>query len=63
MVKLKSKVAFVTGCNGISGNAIVEHLIRTPKTEWSKIIITSRRPLAAYVSHDVVYLSWLSTVN
>ncbi|KAJ4988552.1 NAD dependent epimerase dehydratase family protein [Stagonosporopsis vannaccii] len=46
MVKLATKVAFVTGCNGISGNAIVEHLIRTPKSEWSKIVITSRRPLA-----------------
>jgi len=30
----KAKVAFVTGVNGISGNALVEHLIRTPKTEW-----------------------------
>ncbi|KAJ5080948.1 hypothetical protein N7456_013658 [Penicillium angulare] len=39
------KVAFVTGANGISGNALVEHLIRTPKTEWSKIVISSRRPL------------------
>ncbi|CAG8228947.1 unnamed protein product [Penicillium salamii] len=39
------KVAFVTGANGISGHAIVEHLIRTPESEWSKIIITSRRPL------------------
>lgn len=34
MVKLVGKVAFVTGCNGISGNAIVEHLIRTPKSDW-----------------------------
>jgi len=30
----QTKVAFVAGANGISGNAIVEHLIRTPKTEW-----------------------------
>jgi hypothetical protein len=28
------KVAFVAGVNGVSGNAIVEHLIRKPKTEW-----------------------------
>lgn len=34
MVQLTSKVAFVTGANGISGNAIVEHLIRTPENEW-----------------------------
>ena len=30
----KRKVAFVTGANGISGNAIVEHLIRQPRSEW-----------------------------
>lgn len=28
------KVAFVTGGNGISGNALVEHLIRQPEHEW-----------------------------
>lgn len=31
---MESKVALVAGANGISGNAIVEHLIRTPKEEW-----------------------------
>ena len=30
----KPKVAFVAGCNGVSGNAIVEYLIRQPKDEW-----------------------------
>ncbi|KAF2127630.1 NAD-dependent epimerase/dehydratase [Dothidotthia symphoricarpi CBS 119687] len=45
MVQLKSKVALVTGANGLSGNAIIEHLIRTPKEEFSKIITTSRSPL------------------
>ncbi|PYH28648.1 SDR family oxidoreductase [Aspergillus neoniger CBS 115656] len=45
MSPLPQKVAFVTGANGISGYAIVEHLIRQPKHEWSKIIVTSRRPL------------------
>ncbi|RDH30338.1 hypothetical protein BDQ94DRAFT_161388 [Aspergillus welwitschiae] len=45
MSPLPEKVAFVTGANGISGHAIVEHLIRQPKQEWSKIIVTSRRPL------------------
>ncbi|GIJ85085.1 hypothetical protein Asppvi_003940 [Aspergillus pseudoviridinutans] len=39
------KVALVTGANGISGFAIIEHLVRQPKEEWSKIIVTSRRPL------------------
>ncbi|GIZ43046.1 hypothetical protein CKM354_000629000 [Cercospora kikuchii] len=36
------RVAFVTGCSGISGNAIVEYLIRQPKSEWSRIVVTSR---------------------
>ncbi|RDW74616.1 SDR family oxidoreductase [Aspergillus mulundensis] len=40
----KGKVALVTGANGISGHAIVEYLIRTPKNEWSEIIVTSRKP-------------------
>ncbi|KAJ6009000.1 nucleoside-diphosphate-sugar epimerase GsfE [Penicillium canescens] len=42
------KVALVTGVNGISGHAIVEHLIRRPETEWSKIIVTSRSQLQSY---------------
>ena len=29
-----AKVALVTGVNGISGHAIVENLIRQPKSEW-----------------------------
>ncbi|KAF9639239.1 putative nucleoside-diphosphate-sugar epimerase protein [Lasiodiplodia theobromae] len=29
-----AKNAFVSATNGISGYAIVEHLIRTPKSEW-----------------------------
>ncbi|KAL4964291.1 SDR family oxidoreductase [Aspergillus stella-maris] len=37
-----SKVAFVTGANGISGSAIIDHLIKQPAREWSEIIITSR---------------------
>lgn len=28
------KVAFVSGANGISGHAIVEHLLRLPESEW-----------------------------
>ncbi|RDW79235.1 SDR family oxidoreductase [Aspergillus mulundensis] len=39
------KTALVTGANGITGYAIAEHLVRLPKNEWSKIIITSRRPI------------------
>ncbi|KAF4304808.1 putative nucleoside-diphosphate-sugar epimerase protein [Botryosphaeria dothidea] len=44
MAPTPKKTAFVTGANGISGNAIVEHLIREPKPEWERIIITSRTP-------------------
>ncbi|KIW79291.1 hypothetical protein Z517_05903 [Fonsecaea pedrosoi CBS 271.37] len=40
------KVAFVTGANGISGFAIVEHLVRQPESEWSHILVSSRRPMA-----------------
>ncbi|KAB8208680.1 hypothetical protein BDV34DRAFT_210730 [Aspergillus parasiticus] len=48
MSPLSGKVAFVAGANGISGFAIIEHLVRQPKAEWSKIIVTSRRPLAYF---------------
>lgn len=34
MSPLSGKVAFVAGANGISGFAIIEHLVRQPKTEW-----------------------------
>ncbi|GME31383.1 Nad-dependent epimerase dehydratase [Neofusicoccum parvum] len=43
-----AKVAFVSGANGISGHAIVEQLIRKPKTEWRKIVVSSRRALPNY---------------
>ncbi|KAI1741215.1 hypothetical protein F4680DRAFT_71582 [Xylaria scruposa] len=40
-----AKTAFVTGANGISGSAIVEHLCnKTTPNEWESIIITSRSP-------------------
>ncbi|KAH7139958.1 hypothetical protein B0J13DRAFT_586462 [Dactylonectria estremocensis] len=45
-------VAFVTGVNGITGNALVEHLIRRPESEWSKIIITSRRRVSQVFWQD-----------
>lgn len=31
---MTGRVALVTGANGISGNAIIEALIRRPKEEW-----------------------------
>ncbi|KAL2799015.1 hypothetical protein BJX66DRAFT_322507 [Aspergillus keveii] len=52
------KTAFVTGANGITGYAIIDHLIRQPKDEWSKIIITSRRPIkTALIDHRVQFVA------
>ena len=45
MSPLPRLTALITGVNGISGNAIVEHLIRQPRSEWAKIVVTSRKPL------------------
>ncbi|KAJ5869912.1 hypothetical protein N7455_004853 [Penicillium solitum] len=46
-----SKVALITGANGITGSAILEHLAKhTTASEWSRIIITSRSPLKTTVS-------------
>ncbi|KAJ5765253.1 hypothetical protein N7520_004812 [Penicillium odoratum] len=65
-VSSTSKVAFVTGANGISGFSIVEHLVRQPKEQWSKIIVTSRRPLPnAWIDPRVefVAIDFLDTVE
>ncbi|KAF4548074.1 Hypothetical protein D9617_32g091940 [Elsinoe fawcettii] len=48
MTTTRPKIAFVTGCNGVSGNALVEYLIRQPKQEWGRIVVTSRSPLKSY---------------
>ncbi|KAJ5489905.1 hypothetical protein N7453_010730 [Penicillium expansum] len=59
-----SGVAFVAGANGITGHAIVEYLTRRPESEWSKIIITSRRPLNARFTDprvEFVALDFLSS--
>ncbi|KAI5367305.1 Putative NAD(P)-binding domain superfamily [Septoria linicola] len=40
------RIAFITGANGASGNALLEHLVdRTTSEEWSRIVVTSRSPL------------------
>jgi nucleoside-diphosphate-sugar epimerase len=40
-----AKTAFITGANGISGSAIVEHLCNTTTSDdWVSIIVTSRSP-------------------
>jgi nucleoside-diphosphate-sugar epimerase len=44
------KVAFITGGNGITGSAIIQHLVNnTSKEEWSDIIVTSRSPFKTLV--------------
>ena len=44
---MSPKVALVTGANGITGGAIVNYLVtNTTPQEWSRIVVTSRRPLA-----------------
>lgn len=44
------KVAFITGGNGITGSAIIEHLVNnTSKEEWRDIIVTSRSPFKTLV--------------
>ena len=46
-----AKVALITGANGITGSAILEHLVKhTTASEWSRIIISSRSPLKTTVS-------------
>ncbi|KAE8372124.1 hypothetical protein BDV26DRAFT_302213 [Aspergillus bertholletiae] len=41
-----AKVALITGVNGITGSAILDHLVKyTTQQEWKRIIITSRSPL------------------
>ncbi|OAL44489.1 hypothetical protein IQ07DRAFT_684754 [Pyrenochaeta sp. DS3sAY3a] len=54
MSPLPRRVAFVTGANGISGNAIIEHLIREPRASWDKIIVTSRKPTKIFWQDDRV---------
>lgn len=45
-----AKVALITGANGITGSAILEHLAKhTTAYEWSRIIITSRSPIKTTV--------------
>ncbi|KAL2204761.1 hypothetical protein CC79DRAFT_1386556 [Sarocladium strictum] len=47
------KVALITGGNGITGTALIEHLsTKTTKQEWSGIIATSLSPLKTTVKDD-----------
>ncbi|OQE40371.1 hypothetical protein PENCOP_c006G06720 [Penicillium coprophilum] len=45
-----ARTAFITGANGLSGSAIVEHLCNTTTSaDWESIIVTSRSPLKATI--------------
>lgn len=47
------KVAFITGANGITGSALIEHLSHnTGPEEWSRIIATSLSPLKTTVKDE-----------
>ncbi|KAM0302371.1 hypothetical protein ACHAPM_004363 [Fusarium culmorum] len=46
------KVALITGANGITGTALIEHLAATKKDEWSSIIASSLSPLKSRVKDD-----------
>lgn len=46
-----AKVALITGGNGITGSAIIEHLVRTTTAkEWKEIMVTSRSPFKTTVT-------------
>lgn len=48
-----SKVAFITGGNGITGSAILEHLVKhTTSSQWRKIIVTSYSSFVPLVTND-----------
>ncbi|RDW56535.1 NAD(P)-binding protein-13 [Coleophoma cylindrospora] len=48
-----NRVALITGGNGITGSAILEHLVNnTTAKEWSRIIVTSRSPFQTTVCDD-----------
>jgi nucleoside-diphosphate-sugar epimerase len=50
-----SKVAFITGGNGITGTAILEYLVKNSTAkEWSRFIVTSRSPLKTTIKDDRV---------
>lgn len=47
------KVAFITGGNGITGSAILEHLVKhTTSSQWRKIIVTSYSSFVSLVTDD-----------
>lgn len=59
-----AKVAFITGGNGITGSAIIEHLAQTTSNnEWSQIIVTSRSPFKTTVQDPRIRFIALDFTN
>ncbi|CAF4036034.1 unnamed protein product [Rotaria sordida] len=50
-----AKVACVWGANGISGMAMIEILAQQSRSEWSKIISISRRPMLSDIEDDRIH--------
>ncbi|KAK4546398.1 hypothetical protein LTR36_002075 [Oleoguttula mirabilis] len=59
-----TKIAFITGANGISGGAILEYLVNhTTADQWSSIIVTSRSPFKTTVSDPRITFIALDYTN
>jgi hypothetical protein len=63
----QAKVAFVSGGNGINGNAIIEHLIRTSSDDWLEQLLCRiekyrrfqlRLRIIPSADEWVLFLSW-----
>lgn len=56
-----AKTAFITGANGISGSALVEHLCdTTTPDDWSSIIVTSRstfKPPTSFMDPRITFVA------
>jgi hypothetical protein len=48
-------VACVWGANGISGIAMIDVLVKQPRSKWNKIICISRRPTQLDTDDDRIY--------
>ncbi|RGP64965.1 hypothetical protein FSPOR_7579 [Fusarium sporotrichioides] len=67
MAPARGKVAFVAGANGITGNAIIEHLIRKPESECSIALdflnLVELIQRTAALCHDVTHAFFTSYVH
>ncbi|KAI9011705.1 hypothetical protein DFJ74DRAFT_307700 [Hyaloraphidium curvatum] len=53
-VDAPGRTAVILGGNGITGTYLVEHLLKTPEKDWTKIIAVSRKlPNKDWLRHDL----------